>query len=133
MSRHDEIAGRRFWIVGASSGIGAALARELRGRGAEVAISARSVDDLHEIAGHEMVVVPLDATDRDAVRAAAADVDARLGIDTVVWCAGHWEQFDAAHWDADAFERHIEVNLLGLNNVLASVVPTMVELSLIHI
>lgn len=127
MSRGGEaIAGRRFWLVGASSGIGAALARELRSRGAQVAISARGAEDLHEVAGGDMVVVPVDATDRDAVAAAADEVrDALGGLDVVVWCAGYWEQFDAAQWDADSFQRHVEINLLGLNNVLAAVVPGM--------
>ena len=73
-----------------------------------------------------MPVVPVDATDRDAVRAAADDVRRLLGdLDAVVWCAGYWEQFDAAQWDPDVFERHVRVNLLGLNNVLAAVIPAM--------
>ncbi|GAA4367637.1 SDR family NAD(P)-dependent oxidoreductase [Nocardioides caricicola] len=113
----------KYWLVGASSGIGAALAQELVRRGAEVAISARKADDLREVAGDDMQVVPLDATDRDAVLAAAE----QLGdVDVVVWCAGYWQQFDAAEWDADVFERHIQVNLLGLNNVLAAVIPRFV-------
>ena len=44
----------------------------------------------------------------------------------MIWCAGYWRQFDATAWDADDFARHVEVNLLGLNNVLAAVVPAMV-------
>ena len=129
MSAPDEaVAGRRYWLVGASSGIGAALARELVGRGARVAVSARSEDKLRELAGDSMAVVPLDVTDRDASRAAADAVRTELGgVDVVVWCAGHWEQFDAAQWDPEAFERHVEVNLLGLNNVLAAVVPPMAQ------
>lgn len=118
------IAGQRFWVIGASSGIGAELARELVRRGASVAISARKEADLLEVAAGDMDVVPLDATDRDAVLAAAR----ALGeVDVVVWCAGYWEQFDAASWDADSFERHVNVNLLGLNNVLAAVIPPMAE------
>ncbi len=75
-----------------------------------------------------MTVVPLDATDRDAVRRAAAEVtDALGGLDVVVWCAGYWKQFDAAQWDPDVFARHVEVNLLGLNNVLAAVLPAMAQ------
>lgn len=117
-------------MVGASSGIGAALAQELVRRGARVAISARKADDLHDVAGGEMEVVPLDVTDRDAVLAAAD----RLGdVDVVVWCVGYWQQFDAAAWDADAFERHVSVNLLGLNNLLAAVVPKMVAAGRGHI
>jgi len=126
MTSQSPIKGRRYWVVGASSGIGAALARELVDRGATVAISARRVDDLRAVAGDAMAVAPVDATDREALLAAADEVRLALGgLDAVVWSAGYWEQFDAARWDADSFARHVEVNLLGLNNLLAAVVPAM--------
>ena len=125
--RSHPITGRRYWVVGASSGIGAALAAELVHRGAHVAVSARRRDELERVSAGAMTVLPLDVTDRAAVRRTAAEATAQLGgIDVVVWCAGFWSQFDAADWDADAFARHVEVNLLGLNNVLAAVVPGMV-------
>jgi short-subunit dehydrogenase len=133
-TRDDEVRGRRFWLVGASSGIGAELARELVARGARVAVSARRAADLAQVAGGEMVTVPVDATDRDAVRVAADDARSALGeFDVVVWCAGYWQQFDAAEWDAELFARHVEVNLLGLNNVLAAVLPPMVARGAGHV
>lgn len=122
------IAGRRYWIVGASSGIGAALANELVRRGATVAISARRADDLADVSAGRMVTVPVDATDPSAVATAAREVRERLGgLDAVVWSAGFWKQFDATSWDREVFEQHIQVNLLGLNNVLAAVLPEMVH------
>lgn len=128
MRRRHPIEGRSYWVVGASSGIGAQLAGELVRRGASVAISARDTEALREVAGDAMSVVPLDVTDRAAVDAAADEVRRTFGdIDAVVWSAGYWEQFSAARWDADVFARHVEVNLLGLNNVLAAVVPRMAE------
>ncbi|NLT56275.1 MAG: SDR family NAD(P)-dependent oxidoreductase [Actinomycetales bacterium] len=127
-ARPRPIAGRRVWLIGASSGIGAALARELRRRGARLAVTARRADQLDEVAGRDMAVVPADVTDRRAVLAAARVVeDALGGVDTVVWCAGFWKRLDAADWDADAFARHVEVNLLGLNNVLAATLPGLVR------
>ena len=42
--------GSRVWVTGASSGIGAALVRELAGRGCRVAASARRAERLHELA-----------------------------------------------------------------------------------
>lgn len=121
-------AGHRVWIIGASHGIGAALARELTAAGASVAISARNRDDLTAVAGSTMVAVPVDATDRDGVASAARDVADRLGgIDTVVYSAGYWKRMKSTQWDADAYERHVQVNLLGLNNVIAAVLPDMVR------
>jgi len=121
------VRGQRVWVVGASSGIGAELARELERRGAAVAISARRADELETVSGGVMIPVPLDVTDADAVdRAAAAVREALGGLDMVVHSAGYWKQFDAATWDREVFARHVEVNLLGLGNVLAAVVPRFV-------
>lgn len=121
------LAGQRIWLVGASSGIGAALAEELHRRGALVAVSARRAERLEEVAGDRMVAVVCDATVPASVDAAAARVATELGpIDVVVWCAGLWQQFDSAQWDAASFARHVEVNLLGLNAVLAATVPPFV-------
>ena len=132
--RRDAIAGRRTWVVGASSGIGAELARELARRGGRVAISARDAEGLRAVARGELAVVPVDATDRAAVATAAEEVGRELGgIDVVVWSAGYWKQFDAARWDPAAFARHVEVNLLGLNNLLAAVVPAMVSAGRGHV
>ncbi|MGN0063006.1 MAG: SDR family NAD(P)-dependent oxidoreductase [Nocardioides sp.] len=134
MSGLSPLHGRRCWVVGASSGIGAALADELRARGARVAVSARRREALEEVAGTRMLAVPVDAADRASVaEAATAVADGLGGIDMVVWCAGHWEQFDAATWDADVFEQHVRVNLLGLNNLLAAVVPPMVARGAGHV
>ena len=128
MNDVHRLAGRNIWIVGASSGIGAALAVELVGRGARVAISARRADALDSVAAGRMTVVPVDVTDRSALDAAAAAVRDELGeIDMVVFNAGFWEQMNAAAWDRDLFARHVEINLLGLNNCIGAVLPEMVR------
>lgn len=122
------VAGQRVWVVGASSGIGAALAAELVRRGALVAVSARRADRLAEVARGRMVAVPVDVTDPDAVAGAAEAVRATLGgLDVVVWSAGYWQRSDARAWDTTAFADHVEVNLLGLSSVLAAVLPGMVR------
>lgn len=125
--RSGAVRGRRTWVVGASSGIGAELARELVRRGAHVAISGRRAQELERVGGTDMAQVPLDVTDADAVDGAVGTVHSALGgLDTVVYSAGYWKQFDAAEWDRESFARHVEVNLLGLNNVLGAVVPGLV-------
>ena len=128
MTDEHRLAGRTIWIVGASSGIGAALATELVGRGARVAISARREDELNTVAQGRMAVVPVDVTDRAALDAAADRVRHELGaIDMVVYNAGFWEQMDATAWDCDLFARHVEINLLGLNNCVGAVLPEMMK------
>ena len=56
-------AGKRVWLVGASSGIGAALARELAQRGARVALSARNLEKLQALGIEGALLLPCDATD----------------------------------------------------------------------
>ena len=120
------IEGARIWVTGASSGIGAALARELADRGASVAISARNEEKLRAVAGDRMAVVPVDITDRDAVLAAGDAVRAALGdIDVAVLNAGAWSQFDVGSWDSSAFEEQFRTNLMGTVHTLEAVVPTM--------
>jgi short-subunit dehydrogenase len=134
-SRHPSaLAGTRIWLIGASSGIGAALALELQRRGANVAITARRAEQLDQLATGTMIPIPADVTDPDAIKLAERAARRALGdLDTVIWCAGYWKRFDATAWDRERFARHIAVNLLGLNNVLAAVVPAMVERGSGHI
>ena len=121
-----EISGARIWVTGASTGIGAALARELADRGARVAISARSADALAEVAGDRMVVVPLDVTDRAATVAAGQAVrDALGGVDAVVVNAGTWSQFHVEPWDSALFAAHLQVNVMGAVHTLEAVLPQM--------
>lgn len=128
------VAGQRIWVVGASSGIGAELAKELVRRGAQVAVSARRADRLAAVARGTMVAVPLDVTDAAGVTGAAEAVRAALGgLDVVVWSAGYWQRSDPRAWDAGAFADHVEVNLLGLNAVLAAVLPGMVRAGSGHV
>jgi NAD(P)-dependent dehydrogenase (short-subunit alcohol dehydrogenase family) len=123
-----KLAGRAVWVVGASSGIGAATARELIRRGARVAVTGRREQLLQEVARGEMLVVPADVTDAGALANAAATVLDALGpLDVVVYSAGYWQQMDATAWDTDVFERHLRVNLTGLSNTLAVVLPPMLE------
>ncbi len=121
-----QLRGARIWIVGGSSGIGAALARELERRQASLALSARRPEALAEVAAGRMAVVPLDVGDRSAVAAAEAQVRRDLGgLDAVVYSVGEWTQMDVADWDGDAFERQVETNLVGLGRVVEAVLPEM--------
>ena len=94
-------AGKRIWITGGSSGIGAALATELADRGARVAISARREDRLREVAGNRMLVVPVDVSRRESMVATADMVRSELGgIDIAIMNAGTWGQMDVMAWDS---------------------------------
>ncbi|HTL22433.1 MAG TPA: SDR family NAD(P)-dependent oxidoreductase, partial [Mycobacteriales bacterium] len=121
-----ELRGKVVWVVGASSGIGAATASELEARGATVAISARREQELERVSCGRMLVVPVDVTDAAAVAAAADRVREVHGrIDVAVLAAGWWQQMDARAWDTEVFDRHVQVNLVGTSNAIAAVLPEM--------
>jgi NAD(P)-dependent dehydrogenase (short-subunit alcohol dehydrogenase family) len=120
------LRGKVVWVVGASSGIGAAAARELVARGATVAVSARREAELEKVSEGRMLVVPVDVTDAASVAAAAARVREEHGrIDVAILAAGYWKQMDARTWDTDVFDRHLQVNLVGMSNAIAAVLPEM--------
>jgi NAD(P)-dependent dehydrogenase (short-subunit alcohol dehydrogenase family) len=123
-----DLNGKVAWVVGASSGIGAATARELARRGAQVAVSGRRIDRLREVSDGSMLAVATDVTDARSVAGAAATVLRTLGpVDLVVYSAGYWQQMDATAWDTEVFDRHLRVNLNGMSNTLAAVLPQMLE------
>lgn len=120
------IDGSRIWVVGASSGIGASVARELADRGAHVAISSRDVEALSAVSGGRMHVERMDVTKPLQVDVAAAGVRAGLGgLDAVVLSAGHWQQGEPGTLVAEEFAAHIETNLVGTARVISAVLPDL--------
>ena len=123
-----ELNGKVAWVVGGSSGIGAAVARELVLRGSAVAISARRKQHLQDVAGEDMLALTADVTDTRSIAAAAAQVQQDLGpIDLAVISAGYWKQMDPTDWDTEVFDRHVQVNLVGTSNTIAAVLPGMLR------
>lgn len=119
--------GRRVWIVGASSGIGRALAEALHAQGAHVAVSARSGEALAGFtAAHPgAVALALDAGDAQAVRAAAEVLLERGPLDVVVYCAGYYRELRATSFSAPEMLRHQQVNYVGAVHVLDAVLPAL--------
>jgi len=121
----------RAIITGASSGIGAALARELSRRGWSLALLARRGDLLDQLAGElktPAVALPADVTDRDAVRDAVQRGAASLGgdFDLAVANAGISVPTWSTKFKVDDAERIIRVNVLGMFYLFDAVVPAMV-------
>lgn len=117
------LAGRRVVIVGASSGIGAALALASLHRGARVVASARRADRLDElVAGHEHGHgIAADATDPAAVRTLFDQAVAELGgVDLVVYVAGVGILQRLAETDPEAWHQAFAVNVIGANLVAAT-------------
>ena len=120
--------GQRVWLVGASTGIGRALAERLHALGAHVIVSARKADALQDyVAQHPgSLALPLDVTDAAAVQAAADAALAGGPLDLVCYCAGHYHAMRATAIDLPDLLRHHEVNTVGALHLLAAITPGMV-------
>jgi NAD(P)-dependent dehydrogenase (short-subunit alcohol dehydrogenase family) len=137
--------GRRVWVIGASYGIGAAIAGELLRRGARVALSARKRSLLQEVAdGHRnALLAPLDVTDVASVHAAARKIEqAWGGFDLALVVAGthvemharlgdvagrHDGEADAARWDLATARQLLDVNLHGVLNCVDAILPVLLR------
>lgn len=123
-------AGKRIWLIGASSGIGAALARQALEKGAHVALSARRVDALDVVAaGHETaLVVPFDVTDHAAWRRAYAEICAAFGaVDLLFFCAANYQPERSWEVNDDAADHTLKINLISVYSALSSVLPDMLK------
>ncbi|MES2163727.1 MAG: SDR family NAD(P)-dependent oxidoreductase [Pseudomonadota bacterium] len=121
-------AGQRIWLIGASSGIGAALAAELLRAGARVALSARRAYLLQAVAsGHaQAIVAPFDILDHDAWGERYRDICAQTGgVDLIVFCAAAYHP--ERSWDVSAAgaAHTLAVNLGSVYTGLATVLPDM--------
>jgi len=124
--------GQLVLITGASSGIGAELARLFLERGDTVAACARTENKLeavaHRLASDRFVPVPLDVTDISAVEEAIAGIEREHGpIDLAVLNAGTYAPTPADAFGACAVRTMIDVNVIGISNVLAALMPRMIE------
>jgi len=125
---------RVVWITGASSGIGAALARRLARAGWQVAASARRGDRLAALAEDagdgpgRIVPVALDVTDARAVEDAVARIEHEVGpITQAVLNAGTHIPVRAEALRVEDFRRLVDLNLLGTVNCLAALVPRLID------
>lgn len=122
-----EWRGRGVWIVGASSGIGRALAQALHAQGARVFVSARGASALNEFAAQHpgATALPLDVTDAAAMRGAAQAIAQAGTLDCVVYCAGHYRELRATAFDLSEMIRHERVNYTGALHALDAVLPQL--------
>ena len=123
-------AGRTVWLLGASTGIGRATASLLHSKGARVIVSARSAATLDAfVAAHPgSVAIALDATDRDAMKAAAERIVHTHGrIDLALYCAGTYRAMRATAFDFDVAVQHVQVNYVGALVMLDAVLPVVLK------
>ncbi|WSH66927.1 SDR family oxidoreductase [Rhizobium ruizarguesonis] len=128
------IDGKIALVTGASSGIGAATALKLAEAGAKVGIAARRTDKLEGLQkeivskGGEALVIEMDVVDPASVEAGVKKLVGAYGsIDILVNNAGLMPLSDVDQFKVDEWHRMVDVNVKGLLNTTAAVLPQMIN------
>ena len=121
-----DFSGKTYWLIGASEGLGRALAKQLNAKGARLILSARNAERLESLSTElsDAPVLSLDVTDTDAVRQAAASIGDLHGV---IFNVGTYEPMRTTDWDSDTALKMCDVNFTGALRVLGEVVPQFVE------
>ena len=123
-----KLAGARVLVTGASRGIGETIARELAGRGARVALVARSEGPLTELAAElGGVAYPTDLADAEQVEALIARVEADGPVDVLVNNAGLDERGWFPDTDPARVDAILQVNLATPMSLCRQIIPRMLE------
>src|SRR6185437_7543547 len=128
------LSGRVVIVTGASSGIGAATARELARQGATIVLAARRQDLLEAqvqaitTAGGQALAIPTDVTDgAEITRLVEQTVQAFGRVDVLVNNAGIGQLGWYAKASDESIRQLVDVNLLGAMLLIRAVLPGMLE------
>lgn len=122
---------QRVWVVGASSGIGHALAQLLLQNGAMVTTSARKTGSLDELASlypEQSLVLALDVTSEAEWQSAYQTIAAHWqGLDHLIFCAADYQPMRAWELDTGKAANMVNTNLMGIIYGVAAVLPDMLQ------
>jgi short-subunit dehydrogenase len=131
-SGHGDQAGKVVLLTGAANGIGRATASELAARGFRLGLLDRDEAALADLvtrleaAGAAVGGAVVDVRDGPALKGAVAAVESRVGpTDVLLACAGVGGLSSATDLDLDAFQRMLEINVLGVARAIDAVLPGM--------
>ena len=127
------LSGKRYWLIGASEGLGEVLARRMSGAGVELILSARDETKLNTIVEtlpNKAMALPCDVGSQANVDAAVS----QLGhVDGVVYLAGVYWPMPATEWKSAQATKMVDINLTGAMRALGPVVEKFVERDQGHI
>jgi short-subunit dehydrogenase len=132
----DKFPWKLAWITGASGAICGELAKRLAAAGVTVAATARPSERLDALAAtsERIKAYPADVLDAEALKGCAAEVERELGaIDLALLGAGMYVPFDIRNIDLDGFHKTMALNVDGVINAIAAVLPAMLERHAGHI
>ena len=118
-----------IWIIGASEGIGAALAQQWASHGARLILSARTSKRLEGLTaelGSDHIALPMDVSARERVNAAAATISEVGPLDRVIHLAAIYDPGKVSDLDPDIAAQIININLTGSFHV-AQIAPALLR------
>lgn len=122
---------RTYWLTGASSGIGKALALQLAAAGHCVYITARNELALNDLAAQypqQLIPLAADVSDDSAMQNIFLQLPVSLRpayLDGLILCAGSCEYVDLPELDLSSFRRVADVNYFGVVNACAAALPLL--------
>ena len=128
-----DFKGKRYWLIGASEGLGAALAQNMSAAGADLVLSSRDKAKLEMLASGlsgQAQVCPVDVSDQGDVDRALSEVG---DLDGVVYLAGLYWPMPAQEWNHEQATAMMEVNLTGAMRTLGPLMQNFVQKDAGHI
>lgn len=123
---------KTIWLIGASEGIGRALAIELaKDQNNSLILSARNIQRLKDLSQDiktKPLLLEMDVENKESITKAWNDIQKKsASIDKIIYCAGYYKPMSAESMEIDEIEKMIEVNLLGAFRVLNLVIPEFIK------
>lgn len=126
-----KLKGKKYWIIGASEGLGRELSIQLSNLGVKLIISARNETRLNELSSlTKAKVLTLDVLDIDAIKQASKSVGI---IDGIIYVAGDYTPLNSTTWNVEEVDKMIAVNFTGAAKVLGFIVPKFLKQNNGHI
>lgn len=115
-------------ITGASSGIGAAAAREFSAAGHPLLLTARRLEKMEALGLPNTLCRRVDVLDVDGFSEAVKEAEALYGpVDLLINNAGYMNLEDFKRQDPKEWKQQFEVNVIGLLNTTSAVFPEMIK------
>ena len=126
-----KLKGKKYWIIGASEGLGRELSIQLSNLGVKLIISARNETRLNELSSlTKAKVLALDVLNIDAINQASKSVGI---IDGIIYVAGDYTPLNSTTWNVEEVDKMIAVNFTGAAKVLGFIVPKFLKQNNGHI
>ena len=126
-----KLKGKKYWIIGASEGLGRELSIQLSNLGVKLIISARNETRLNELSSlTKAKVLALDVLNIDAINQASKSVGI---IDGIIYVAGDYTPLNSTTWNVEEVDKMIAVNFTGAAKVLGFIVPKVLKQNNGHI